>query len=138
MTSGGACQVIGVLTVIGLIAAALALPLLPRILQVEDTLQKADFILPLAGDWHRLIKTAELYKAGYAPKVVLSNARVRPPSRYDEIRRDMGFDMPAQREMRRRLMLHLGVRRLRRDLERRARCGRSRLEAAANLFSHLV
>jgi len=102
-------QVIGVLTVIGLIAAALALPLLPRILQVEDTLQKADFILPLAGDWHRLIKTAELYKAGYAPKVVLSNARVRPPSRYDEIRRDMGFDMPAHREMRRRFMLHLGV-----------------------------
>ncbi len=103
-------QIIGVLSVIGLFAAALALPLLPRILQVEDELQKADFILPIAGDWHRLIKTAELYKAGYAPKVALSNARVRTPSRYDEIRKDMGFDMPAQREMRRRLMLHLGIR----------------------------
>jgi hypothetical protein len=44
-------QIIGVLSVIGLFAAALALPLLPRILQVEDELQKADFILPLAG-WH--------------------------------------------------------------------------------------
>ena len=43
-----AVLVMGVLTVIGLITAALALPLLPRILQVEDTLQKADFILPLA------------------------------------------------------------------------------------------
>lgn len=43
-------QFIGVLTVIGLIGIAFSLPLLPRILQVEDKLQKADYILPLAGN----------------------------------------------------------------------------------------
>jgi uncharacterized SAM-binding protein YcdF (DUF218 family) len=102
-------QIIGVLTVIGLAAAALALPLLPRILQVEDTIGKADYILPLAGDWHRLIKTAELYKAGYAPKVVLSNSRIRPPKRIDRLKTEMGIQHLEPREFRKRLMIHLGV-----------------------------
>lgn len=102
-------QIIGVLTVIGVLAAALALPLLPRILQVEDTLQKADFILPLAGDWHRLIKAAELYKAGYAPVVLLSNERVRAPSRLNLLSVEMGIPSQNPREFRKRLLLHLGV-----------------------------
>jgi len=102
-------QIIGVLTVISLLTAALALLLLPRILQVEDTLGKADYILPLAGDWHRLIKAAELYKAGYAPRVVLSNSRIRPPKRIDRLKTEMGIQHLEPREFRKRLMLHLGV-----------------------------
>ncbi len=102
-------QFVGVLAVIGLMAVALAVPLLPRILQVEDKIQKADYIVPLAGNWHRIIKAAELYKAGYAPKLALSNARVPPPTRFHEIRKAMGIEVPAPREMRHRLMIHLGV-----------------------------
>lgn len=102
-------QFVGLLTVIGVMLALIALPILPRILQVEDKLEKADYIVPLAGDWHRLIKTAELYKAGLAPKVVLSNARIRPPTRVDRIKEDMGMPDPDPREFRQKLMRHLGV-----------------------------
>lgn len=102
-------QSIGVVTVIGVIAAAGAAWFLPRLLQVEDRIEKADFIVPLAGDAHRLIKAAELYKAGYAPKIILSNSRIRPPSRLARIRKEMGFEQPRPREMRRRLLRQLGI-----------------------------
>jgi uncharacterized SAM-binding protein YcdF (DUF218 family) len=102
-------QIIGVLTVFGLFAVALALPLLPRILQVEDAPQKADYILPLAGDWHRLIKADELYKSGYAPGLLLSNSRVRPPTRLHLLREEMGIQRTDPREFRKRLLLHLGI-----------------------------
>jgi uncharacterized SAM-binding protein YcdF (DUF218 family) len=102
-------QFIGLLTLFGLLAAAVAFPLLPRILQVEDKIEKAGYILPLAGDWHRLIKAAELYKAGYAPVVLLSNAIIRPPSRLNLIREEMGKPRPEPRAFRKALMLHLGV-----------------------------
>jgi len=102
-------QIIGVLTVIGILMAALALPLLPRILQVEDKLQKADYILPLAGDWHRLLKATELYKAGYAPEVLLSNSVQRPLTRLHRLREEMGIKRRNPREFRMRLMVHLGV-----------------------------
>jgi uncharacterized SAM-binding protein YcdF (DUF218 family) len=105
----GILQLIGLLTVIGAIAGAIALPILPRILQVEDRIEKADMIVPLAGDWHRLIKAAELYKAGYAPRVVLSNAYVRPATRIDAIREDMGLPRPEPHEFRPKLLTHLGV-----------------------------
>lgn len=102
-------QFFGLLTVIGLVLGLIAIPVLPRILQVKDALQSADYIVPLAGDWHRLITAAELYKAGLAPKVVLSNARIRPPTRLDEIREGMGEPRSDPRAFRERLMRHLGV-----------------------------
>lgn len=67
-------QFIGLATVLGLLGAFITLPLLPRILQVEDRITKADYILPLAREWHRFLRAAELYKSGFAPKVLLSNA----------------------------------------------------------------
>lgn len=102
-------QIIGFLTVIGLLLAAIAVPLLPRLLQVQDKIEKADYILPLAGNWHRIIKAAELYNSGYAPKVVLSNSRIPPPSRFNKISKAIGVERPERREMRRRLLLHFGV-----------------------------
>ena len=102
-------QIIGILTVLGLLAAAGAAMVLPRILQIEDELQKADYILPLAGDWHRLIKAAELYKGGYAQQVLLSNAILRPPSRLHKLRAEMGIQRQNPREFRKRLLQHLGV-----------------------------
>lgn len=102
-------QFIGLLTVIGLLAALLALPLLPRILQVEDKVTKADYILPLAGEWHRFLRAAEFYKSGLAPKVLVSNAKDRKPSRFNAVLEDMGIDIPTRSQLRRRILIHLGV-----------------------------
>lgn len=102
-------QFIGLLTVFGLLAALVALPLLPRILQVEDKVTKADYILPLAGEWHRFLKAAELYKAGLAPSVLLSNAKDREPSRFNAVLDDMGIEIPPRSQLRRRILVHLGV-----------------------------
>jgi len=102
-------QIIGILTVLGLFTAIAAAMVLPRLLQLEDPLERADYILPLAGDWHRLIRAAELYKAGSAPLVVLSNSRLRPPRRIDRLKEEMGIARKNPREFRNRLMTHLGV-----------------------------
>ena len=102
-------QAIGLITVIGLAATVAAALSLPRFLQVEDAPVKADLIVPLAGEWHRYLKAAELYKAGYAPRVLLSNSRVRQPTRIDELRREMGLERIDRRAFRQRLLAHLGV-----------------------------
>lgn len=102
-------QFTGIITVIcALVAIALALAL-PRILQVEDTLERADYIVPLAGNWYRHIRAAELYKQGYAPKILLSNSRPRKPGRYHRLREEMGIPLINSRELRRRLLAHLDV-----------------------------
>jgi len=102
-------QFIGLLTVIGLVLALVVLPVLPRVLQVEDQLTKADYILPLAGEWHRFMRAAELYKAGYAPRVLLSNAKDPAPSRFQTVLEDMGIEIPPRSTLRRRVLVHLGV-----------------------------
>lgn len=102
-------QFIGLLSVIGLVLALVALPVLPRILQVEDQVTKADYILPLAGEWHRFLRAAELFKAGNAPRVLLSNAKDPPPSRFRTVLEDMGIEIPTRSTLRRRILIHLGV-----------------------------
>lgn len=102
-------QFIGLLTLLGLLAALIALPLLPRILQVEDKIKKADYILVVSGDWSRYFRAAELYKEGFAPKVLVSNAYVRPPSRFNKTLSEMGIEVPPRHELRDRLMVHLGI-----------------------------
>lgn len=102
-------QFIGLLTVIGFVLALLALPVLPRILQVQDHPTKANYIVPLAGNRFRFFKAAELYKQGLAPTVLLSNAYVRPSSRYDTALKEMGIDIPRSGELQQRLLIHLGV-----------------------------
>ncbi|WP_198164575.1 YdcF family protein [Rhodoplanes sp. Z2-YC6860] len=49
-------------------------------LQYRDHPLAADFILPLAGDTARLSKAAELFQAGLAPFVLLSNEWHQPVS----------------------------------------------------------
>ncbi len=102
-------QLTGLAVIIGLAAAAAASLVLPRYLQAEDALAKADYIVPLAGEWHRYIRAADLYRQGYAPKVLVSNAKIRAPSRFDKLRVEMGMPAPNPREMRQRLLEHLGI-----------------------------
>ncbi len=54
------------------LAAAVTLPFLGGWLESQGHPEKADYIVPLPGDDGRLIKAAELYKQGFAPRILLS------------------------------------------------------------------
>ncbi len=84
-------QAIGALTVAGLLTLVCILMLAGYWMDVNDKPIKADYILPLAGDGHRMIKAAELYKQGYAPIILLSNAEVLPPSTLKKLKWEMGY-----------------------------------------------
>ena len=71
-------QAVGVLSIVILVTAAAAMPFLGTWLESQDYLEKADYIVPLPGDNRRLLKAAELYKQGFAPRILLS--REPPPS----------------------------------------------------------
>ena len=64
---------IGLLTVVGAIVGVFVFLNLADLLQREDKPQKADFIFPLAGDFGKLDKAAQLYKQGFAPKIFMSD-----------------------------------------------------------------
>jgi uncharacterized SAM-binding protein YcdF (DUF218 family) len=105
----GALQIIGLLTVIGLVVAVGTFFFLAPLLQVEDRIERADYILPLAGDWHRLVRAAELFDDGIAPKVLFSRERVPPPVRIQGILADMGHPPLVPDEFLPKLLGHLGV-----------------------------
>jgi uncharacterized SAM-binding protein YcdF (DUF218 family) len=105
-----ALQGVGLVTLAALAAAVLAFPMLASWLQYQDRPAPADYIVPITGDAHRLIKAAELYRAGLAPKILLSNERTRPPSRLSAISAELGFVPKIDSDARRlRLLEHLGV-----------------------------
>lgn len=78
-----------------------------RFLQHEDPLEHADAIFVLAGT--RLVRPMEavdLYRAGWAPLIVLSPGRVEPPER---LIRERGIAFPSESELLRDTLIHLGV-----------------------------
>ena len=105
----GGLQIVGLLTVLAVLGGIAAFFLLAPWLQYQDQPERADYIVALAGDGHRLIKAAELYKQGLAPKILVSNDRVRLPSRMDEIGAELGYPKIDPREFRQRVLAHLGV-----------------------------
>ncbi len=105
----GTLQLIGLCTVLTVVIGVLALFRLAAWFQYQDTPQKADYILPLAGDAHRLIEAARLYREGYASKILISKARVRPPTRFAKLRWELGYPKIDKVEFRLRLMALLGV-----------------------------
>ena len=70
-------QATGLITIIILLAGIGLLAFAGHWMDVNDEPIKADYILPLAGNKHRLIKAAELYNSGYAPIILISNAADR-------------------------------------------------------------
>ena len=64
---------IGLLTIVGALFGIFVFLNLAELLQREDKPQKADFIFPLAGNFARLDKAAQLYKEGFAPKIFMSD-----------------------------------------------------------------
>lgn len=105
----GLLQLTGLLAIVAVLGGAAAFLLLAPWLQYQDQPERADYIVPLAGDGHRLIKAAELYKQGLAPKILLSNERIRPPTRLQGIAIELGYSRTDPRDFRQRLLAHLGV-----------------------------
>jgi uncharacterized SAM-binding protein YcdF (DUF218 family) len=58
-------------TVVLLVCAAAAAPFLSTWLAQHDDPEKADYIAVLPGDDGRLVKAADLYKQGFAPRILL-------------------------------------------------------------------
>ena len=78
-----------------------------RFLQHEDPLEHADAVFVLAGTrLERPLEAVDLYKAGWAPLIVLSPGRLEPSERRI---RERGIEFPAESELLRNTLIHLGV-----------------------------
>ncbi|CCO24894.1 YdcF family protein [Maridesulfovibrio hydrothermalis] len=97
---------IGALTVTVTAVAVILFLFAPALLQEEDTLEKADAIVVLGGQYFRPIYAAELYNEGYAPKVLASRPVVMPE---EKIIRALGINSPYQWEIYRDILLRKGV-----------------------------
>jgi uncharacterized SAM-binding protein YcdF (DUF218 family) len=73
-----ALECLGLVTISGLLIGTLVFFELASLLQYEDQPDAADFIFPLAGDHQRVIKSAQLYMEGFAPKIILSSEIGQP------------------------------------------------------------
>jgi uncharacterized SAM-binding protein YcdF (DUF218 family) len=105
----GTLQTIGLLTVLAVVAAVAAFLFLAPWLQYQDQPEAARYIVPLAGDEHRLIKAAELFKQGLAPRILLGNERVLPRNRAEALRIELGYPAIDGAKYRFDLLEHLGV-----------------------------
>lgn len=78
-----------------------------RFLQRDDPLQQADAILMLGGARaERCLEAYELFKAGYAPVIVLSPGRFEHA---EQLLRDRGLRLPREVDLQRDVLLQLGV-----------------------------
>jgi uncharacterized SAM-binding protein YcdF (DUF218 family) len=83
------------------------LPFAGRYLVAEDALERSDAIVVLAGARvERWLEAVELYRAGWARRIVLSPGRLESA----EVRlREMGVRFPAEVEMARDALLQMNV-----------------------------
>lgn len=102
-------QTIGLITVLTLLFGFGLMAFAGYWMNVDEEPFQADYILPLAGDEHRHIKSAELYNSGYAPTILLSNAVELPPSRFDELKWNLGYPNHTRAQLERMLFQHLGA-----------------------------
>lgn len=83
-------QGIGFFSVLGAVITVGLLFWAAEWLEVHDTPHKADYIVPLAGNDHRLMTAAKLYREGYAPTVMLSRAEILPKTRVELLEIELG------------------------------------------------
>src|SRR5688572_11426736 len=96
-----------VLVLLGAGAAVWLLVYGGRYLQHEDALAKADAIFVLAGTrLERPLEAADLYKAGWAPLIVLSPGRPEPG---EYLVQQRGIKFPLESELQRDALIQLGV-----------------------------
>lgn len=99
-----ALQLVGALTIAGLVFALSVVAVLPNWLQYEDRPAKVDYIIPLAGNNHRLLQAIELYRQGYAQRMLIGIERERRITRLRRILSDVGYPIIEPREVRARLL----------------------------------
>jgi uncharacterized SAM-binding protein YcdF (DUF218 family) len=78
-------------------------------MDVNEKPIKADYILPLAGNRHRLIKAAQLYNSGYAPIILISNAIKYPPSKLTQLKWEIGYPKYTNEQLNALLLKKLGA-----------------------------
>jgi uncharacterized SAM-binding protein YcdF (DUF218 family) len=105
----GTLQAIGFFTVLAFGAGLAAFVFLASWLQYQDQPERARYIVPLAGNDLRLIKAAELYKQGFAPKILLGNEQIRPLNRAETLRMELGHPKIDEDQYRFELLAHFGV-----------------------------
>jgi uncharacterized SAM-binding protein YcdF (DUF218 family) len=90
-----------------LASSAYAFVHLGRFLAAEDPLQNADAMFVLAGSrMNRPLEAADLYKAGVAPRIVMTFERSEESF---AALRERGITIPANAEASRDVLIHLGV-----------------------------
>ncbi|QJB57593.1 YdcF family protein [Pseudodesulfovibrio sp. zrk46] len=128
-------QMVGALTILGALATFILLAFAGSWMKVNDSPIKADYILPLAGDQHRMLKAIEFYKQGYAPIILISNALKRPPSPLQQLHWEMGYPNYSREEYYSRLIPLLGINNI--QLEEFGHGHISTMEEAEALKKHL-
>jgi uncharacterized SAM-binding protein YcdF (DUF218 family) len=97
-------KIVGASAVLGFI---LFLPFAGRFLDDEDPLERADVIMVLAGTRiERWLEAVDLYKEGWAPRLVMSPG---PVARIEEQLRARGVSYPREGELAREATIALGV-----------------------------
>lgn len=102
-------QIVGAFSLLSFVIAAGSILFAGYWMDLNEEPVTADYILPLAGDGHRMIKAAELYRQGYAPAILLSNARQLPPTRQQRLHWQMGYPRYSREQYLSLLLPLLGV-----------------------------
>lgn len=102
-------QTTGLITIATILLGIGLLTFAERWMTINEEPMKADYILPLAGDKHRLIRAAELYNLGYAPTILISNAEHIPPSRLQKLMWKMGYPKYTGKQFNALLLKELGA-----------------------------
>lgn len=97
----------GIAALLVLVLGALAFVSLGRVMASEDPLQRADAIFVFAGTFvERPLEAADLYREGYAPRIVVTRA-VAEQAALDLERR--GVRIPTEYDLNKEVLLKVGV-----------------------------
>lgn len=105
----GTVQAVGVLFILILVAGTAASPFLGTWLEQQDYPEKAEYIVALPGDAHRLLKAAELYNQGFAPKILLGVEPQGSVERLRKLRLEAGYPNIDSDEFQLRVLEKMGV-----------------------------
>ena len=95
------------LVIVALLAAIAFFPYAGRYLSPNEPLERADALFVLAGARiERWLEAADLYREGWAPRIVLSPGRIEPAAGR---LRDMGIRFPSEPELVRDALVQTGV-----------------------------
>lgn len=99
-------RLLGLLTLIGMIAAATAMMFASKWLVVNEQPLEADGIVVLIGHYARPLYAAELYQQAYARKIYVSRP-IRPE--VSKTLKPLGVRLPGQEEVYREILTRKGV-----------------------------